>query len=122
MNERYALNAANARWMSLYDSLYGTDVIPETKGAVIGKTYNPIRGQKVIEYGRNFLDKNVPLKNGSWKDITGLPEVNNNKLNLKLTHQNQFVGYSKKSNHLSSLLLITNNLHIDIIFDKNDTL
>ncbi len=122
MNERYALNAANARWMSLYDSLYGTDVIPETKGAVIGKTYNPIRGQKVIEYGRNFLDKNVPLKNGSWKDITGIPEVNNNKLNLKLKNQNQFVGYSKKSNHLSSLLLINNNLHIDIIFDKNDSL
>ena len=75
MNARYALNAANARWMSLYDSLYGTDVIPETKGAVIGKIYNPIRGQKVIEYGRNFLDKNVPLEKGSWKDISEIPEV-----------------------------------------------
>ena len=122
MNERYALNAANARWMSLYDSLYGTDVIPETKGAVIGKIYNPIRGQKVIEYGRNFLDKNVPLEKGSWKDILGIPEVNNNQLNLKLKNPNQFIGYIKKSNHLSSLLLINNNLHIDIIFDANDSL
>ncbi|MDA9597459.1 malate synthase G [Candidatus Pelagibacter sp.] len=122
MNERYALNAANARWMSLYDSLYGTDIIPETKGAVIGKTYNPIRGQKVIEYGRNFLDKNVPLEKGSWKDIKGIPEVNNNQLNLKLKNPNQFIGYVKKSNHLSSLLLINNNLHIDIIFDINDSL
>ena len=122
MNERYALNAANARWMSLYDSLYGTDIIPETKGAVIGKTYNPIRGQKVIEYGRNFLDKNVPLEKGSWKDILGIPEVNYNELSLKLKNPNQFVGYVKKSNHLSSLLLINNNLHIDIIFDINDSL
>jgi len=122
MNERYALNAANARWMSLYDSLYGTDVIPETKGAVIGKIYNPIRGQKVIEYGRNFLDKNIPLEKGSWKNILGIPEVNNNRLNLKLKNPNQFVGYVKKSNHLSSLLLINNNLHIDIVFDANDSL
>ena len=122
MNERYALNAANARWMSLYDSLYGTDVISETKGAVIGKTYNPIRGQKVIEYGRNFLDKNLPLERGSWKDIAGIPEVNNNQLNLKLKNPNQFIGYVKKSDHLSSLLFINNNLHIDIIFDINDSL
>jgi len=122
MNERYALNAANARWMSLYDSLYGTDVIPETKGAVLGKIYNPIRGQKVIAYGRNFLDKNVPLEKGSWKDISKIPEVNNNQLNLKLKNPNQFVGYVKESNHLSSLLLINNNLHIDIIFDINSSL
>ena len=68
-NERYALNAANARWVSLYNSLYGTDVISEKKGAVRGKTYNPIRGQKVIEYARDFLDKNIPLKNNSWKNL-----------------------------------------------------
>jgi len=122
MNERYALNAANARWMSLYDSLYGTDVIPETKGAVIGKIYNPIRGQKVIDYGRNFLDKNVPLEKGSWKDISGIPEVNNKQLSLKLKNPDQFVGYIKKLNHLSSLLLINNNLHIDIIFDGDNSL
>ncbi len=122
MNERYALNAANARWMSLYDSLYGTDIIPETKGAVIGKTYNPIRGQKVIDYGRNFLDKNVPLEKGSWKDISRIPEVNNNQLSLKLKNPDQFVGYIKKLDHLSSLLLINNNLHIDIIFDGDNSL
>ena len=63
MNARYALNATNARWVSLYDSLYGTDIISETKGAVRGKTYNPIRGKKVIEYARNLLDKYIPLKN-----------------------------------------------------------
>jgi len=122
MNERYALNAANARWMSLYDSLYGTDVIPETKGAVIGKVYNPIRGQKVIDYGRNFLDKNAPLEKGSWKDISGIPEVNNNQLNLKLKNPDQFIGYVKKADHLSSLLLKNNNLHIDIIFDADNSL
>ncbi|MDA9063046.1 malate synthase G [Candidatus Pelagibacter sp.] len=122
MNERYALNAANARWMSLYDSLYGTDVIPETKGAVIGKVYNPIRGQKVIDFGRNFLDKNVPLEKGSWKDISGIPKINNNQLSLKLKNPDQFVGYVKKADHLFSLLLINNNLHIDIIFDINNSL
>ena len=122
MNERYALNAANARWISLYDSLYGTDVIPETNGAVIGKVYNPIRGQKVIDYGRNFLDKNAPLEKGSWKDISGIPEVNNNQLNLKLKNPDQFIGYVKKADHLSSLLLKNNNLHIDIIFDADNSL
>ena len=122
MNARYAINATNARWVSLYDSLYGTDIISETKGAVRGKTYNPIRGKKVIEYARNLLDKYVPLKKGSWKDISEIPQVNNNKLNLKLKNPKQFVGYVKKSNNLSSLLLINNNLHIDIIFDLDGTL
>ena len=122
MNARYALNATNARWVSLYDSLYGTDVIPETKGAVRGKTYNPIRGQKVIEYVRNFLDKNVPLKKGSWKDIKTIPQVQKNKLSLELKNPQQFVGYNKKSNLLSSLLFINNNLHIDILFDQDGSL
>ena len=122
MNARYALNAANARWMSLYDSLYGTDIISETKGAVRGKTYNPIRGQKVIEYGRNFLDKFAPLMDGSWKDILEIPKINNHQLSLKLKNPNQFIGYVKKSNNLSSLLLKNNHLHIDIIFDLNDSL
>jgi malate synthase len=122
MNARYALNATNARWVSLYDSLYGTDVISETKGAVRGKTYNPIRGKKVIEYARNLLDKYAPLKKSSWKDISEIPQVNNNRLNLNLKNPKQFVGYVKKSNNLSSLLLINNNLHIDIIFDLDGTL
>ena len=122
MNERYALNAANARWISLYDSLYGTDVIPETNGAVIGKVYNPIRGRKVIDCGRNFLDKNAPLEKGSWKDVSKIPEVNNNQLSLKLKNPDQFIGYVKKADHLSSLLLKNNNLHIDIIFDADNSL
>ena len=88
----------------LYNSLYGTDVIPETKGAVRGKTYNPIRGQKVIEYARNFLDENIPLKKGSWKNIKTIPIVHKNKLNLELKNPQQFVGYNKKSNLLSNLV------------------
>ena len=121
-NARYALNAANARWVSLYDSLYGTDVISEERGAVRGKTYNPVRGKKVIEYVRNFLDKHIPLKKESWKDLEKIPEVKNNKLNLILKNPKQFVGYNKKSNHISSLLFVNNNLHIDILFDQDGAL
>ena len=122
-NERYVLNAANARWVSLYDSLYGTDVISETKGAVRGKTYNPIRGKKVIEYARNFLDKFIPLEKNSWKDININPQINKGKLNLKLKNPKQLVGYKKnKSNILTSLLFVNNNLHIDILFDQDGTL
>jgi len=118
-NARFLLNAANARWVSLYDSLYGTDVISETNGAVKGKTYNPIRGKKVIEYARNLLDKFVPLKDKSWKDLTKIPEVINNKIDLKLKNSNQFVGYKKKLNKINSLLFVNNNLHIDILFDQD---
>ena len=121
-NARYALNAANARWVSLYDSLYGTDVISEERGAVRGKTYNPVRGKKVIEYVRNFLDKHIPLKKESWKDLEKIPEVKNNKLNLILKNPKQFAGYNKKSNHISSLLFVNNNLHIDILFDQDGAL
>jgi len=121
-NARFLLNAANARWVSLYDSLYGTDIIPETQGAVKGKTYNPIRGKKVIEYARNLLDKFIPLRNNSWNDLKKIPEVKNNKLNLKLKNPSQFVGYNIKSNQLSSLLFINNNLHIDILFDQSGSM
>ena len=117
-NARFVLNAANARWVSLYDSLYGTDIISETNGALKGKTYNPIRGKKVIEYAKDLLDKYIPLANKSWKNLYETPEVINNKLNLKLKNPRQFVGYKKKLNQLSSLLFINNNLHIDIIFDQ----
>ncbi|MFL2886489.1 MAG: malate synthase G [Candidatus Pelagibacter sp.] len=116
-NSRFLLNAANARWVSLYDSLYGTDIIPETRGALKGKTYNPIRGKKVIEYTRNLLNKYIPLVNDDWKYLKEIPKVKNNKVNLKLKNPNQFVGYNKKSNQLSSLLFVNNNLHIDIVFD-----
>jgi len=118
-NARFILNAANARWVSLYDSLYGTDIISETQGAVKGKTYNPIRGKKVIEYARNILDKYVPLKGKSWKDLTKIPKIKKHKLDLKLKYPEQFVGYNKKLNHISSLLFVNNNLHIDILFDQS---
>lgn len=122
MNARYALNAANARWGSLYNALYGADVIPESEGIRRGNKYNPKRGKKVIEYARNFLDENVPLFKGSWKDISGIPKVYNGKLSLKLKDEKQFVGYSVTGNELSSLLLKKNNLHIDIIFDPDNKL
>ena len=121
MNARYSLNAANARWGSLYNALYGTDVISESNGAERGEKYNYIRGEKVIEYARDFLDAHVPLEKGSWKDISKIPEVENNKLNLKLKNSKQFVGYAKKSNNLSSLLFKNNNLHIDVLFDLEQT-
>ena len=122
MNARYALNAANARWGSLYNALYGTDVISESNGAERGKKYNHIRGEKVIKYARNILDVYVPLQKGSWKNITEIPKVENNQLNLKLKNPKQFVGYAKKLNNLSSLLFINNNLHMDIVFDPDGTL
>ncbi|MDC0248099.1 malate synthase G [Pelagibacteraceae bacterium] len=122
MNARYSLNAANARWGSLYNALYGTDVISEANGAERGKKYNYIRGEKVIEYARSILDSYVPLQKGSWKDIKEIPKVENNRLNLKLKNPKQFVGYTKKLNNLSSLLLLNNNLHIDIRFDPKRTL
>ena len=121
-NARFLLNAANARWVSLYDSLYGSNIIPEIKGAVKGKTYNPIRGKKVIEYARNILDKYIPLKNTSWKNLDETPFVIEGKLNINLKNQKQFVGYKKNKNKLSSLLFINNNLHIDILFDHNEKL
>ncbi|HIF61827.1 MAG TPA: malate synthase G [Candidatus Pelagibacter sp.] len=122
MNARYALNAANARWGSLYNALYGTDVIPETNGAERGKKYNYIRGEKVIKYARKILDQYIPLQKGSWKKLLAIPKVENNKLNLKLKNPKQFLGYTKKSNKLNSLLFINNNLHIDITFDPDGTL
>jgi len=122
MNARYSLNAANARWGSLYNALYGTDVISDSNGAERGKKYNHIRGEKVIKYARNILDAHVPLQKGSWKNITGIPKVENNHLNLKLKNPKQFVGYTKKLNDLSSLLFVNNNLHIDITFDPDGTL
>ena len=122
MNARYSLNAANARWGSLYNALYGTDVISESNGAERGKKYNYIRGEKVIKHARGILDSNVPLQKGSWSDITNIPKVEDHQLDLKLKNPNQFVGYSKESKNISSLLFINNNLHIDVRFDPNHTL
>ena len=122
MNARYALNAANARWGSLYNALYGADVISESDGANRGNKYNPRRGEKVIKYTRNVLDANIPLLNSSWKDISEIPKIENDQLNLKLKNPKQFVGYIKNSNNLYSLLFINNKLHIDVRFDPDGTL
>jgi len=111
-NARYALNAANARWGSLYDALYGTDVISEADGATKTSSYNPERGKKVIEYAKNFLDKIFPLSNSSWKNISKI-SVNN----FSLRDKNQLIGYKGSKESPSSLLLKNNNLHIDVIID-----
>ena len=111
-NARYAINAANARWGSLYDALYGTDVISETDGATKSGSYNPKRGKKVIEYAKDFLDKNFTLNNDSWKNIS---KISINNLNLK--NKNQLLGFNGSKDNPNSLLLKNNNLHVDIIID-----
>ena len=111
-NARYALNAANARWGSLYDALYGTDVISDVEGAAKNSSYNPGRGRKVIEYSKNFLDKIFPLNNISWKNISKITIDD-----FDLTNKNQLVGYNGSKDKPSSLLLKNNNLYVDIIID-----
>ena len=120
-NARYALNAANARWGSLYDALYGTDVIPGDKG----KGYNEVRGKKVIEYVRKFLDEVVPLNNGSWSEITEIKIKNedivcsNNDTEKYLKNKEQFIGFNGEKDKPSSILIKNNNLHLDILIDPN---
>ncbi|GGH60903.1 malate synthase G [Comamonas phosphati] len=129
LNARYALNAANARWGSLYDALYGTDVISEEGGAEKGKGYNPVRGAKVIAFARNFLDQAVPLAAGSHKDATGYA-VEGGKLvvTLKdgsktgLKDEAKFVGYQGGASAPSSVLLRNNGIHIDIIVNKSTSI
>ena len=112
-NARYAINAANARWGSLYDSLYGTDVISEKDGATKTSLYNPIRGNKVIEYAKKFLDKVFPLTNGSWKDISKIS------VNSELfKNREQLIGYNGTIENPSSILLKNNNLYVDIVIDE----
>ncbi|RDI13047.1 malate synthase G [Comamonas sp. AG1104] len=126
LNARYALNAANARWGSLYDALYGTDAISEEGGAEKGKGYNPVRGAKVIEFARNFLDQAVPLASGSHKDSTGYA-VEGGKLvvSLKdgsktgLKEEAKFIGYQGDAAAPKSVLLKNNGIHIDIIVNKS---
>ena len=120
MNARYALNAANARWGSLYDALYGTDAIPETDHAGKGSTYNPKRGQKVISWARGFLDTSVPLATGSWSDITGLT-VKNGVLTTSLGGLNapeQFLGFNGPAQQPNAVVFANNGLHIEIQFDR----
>ena len=132
-NARYALNAANARWGSLYDAYYGTDAIKETDGLQKSTKYNPKRGLKVIEKGRDFLDQIFPLEKQKWSDVE---KIFVDKENLSFKCQNnsqdklknikQFIGYNGNKENPISIILKNNNLHIEIIIDpksqvgKND--
>ena len=125
MNARYALNAANARWGSLYDALYGTDAIPETDGAEKGKGYNPKRGEKVIAWARDFLDKSVPLAAGSWSEVKRL-SISAKTLRAELEDgvailddPIHFSGYTGAPESPSTILLERNGLHIEIVIDRD---
>ena len=129
MNARFSLNAANARWGSLYDALYGTDVISEEGGADKGGAYNPIRGDKVIDFSKNFLNEMAPLTNGMYQDITAF-QINDGSLEITLSNQskvslsdtNQFVGYLGDAENPSGILLKNNNLHAEIQIDNKDSI
>jgi malate synthase len=126
MNARFALNAANARWGSLYDALYGTDAISEEGGAQKGPGYNPVRGAKVIEWARNLLDSSAPLASGSHKDAAKY-YVDNGKLVVKLKNGEStglkdasgFVGYTGAAAEPTGILLVKNGLHFEIQIDPS---
>jgi len=125
-NARFALNAVNARWGSLYDALYGTDVISEQGGAEKSGPYNPVRGQKVIDYGREFLDAAAALTQGSYAEATAY-SVQNHQLVVTLSNgvytglqqPEQFIGYQGDPAKPESILLKNNNLHVEIQVDRN---
>jgi malate synthase len=124
MNARYALNAANARWGSLYDALYGTDVLEESDGAEKTAGYNPVRGAAVIAHARELLDARTPLAQGNWASVTGFT-IENGRLIIQtekgathLADEHQFAGFSDSAEAPGSVLLVKNNLHIDLIIDK----
>ena len=126
MNARFALNAANARWGSLYDALYGTNVISEEDGAERVGGYNPARGSKVIAFAKNFLNETVPLKSGVYEDaisfmILGesLQVVLSDGTRTELKDTNQYIGFSGDNNNPSGILLKNNNLHLEIQIDKD---
>src|SRR4051812_7349937 len=120
MNARYALNAANARWGSLYDALYGTDAIPEDGGAERRKGYNPERGRRVIAFARGVLEEAAPLEGASWSDATGLG-IRNGKLvvsagqkgGVGLNRPERFVGYEGKETDPSAVVLRHHGLHLE---------
>ncbi len=125
-NARYSLNAANARWGSLYDALYGFDVIPETDGAEKGKGYNPVRGEKVIAFAKNFLDQTFALAQGSHADATHYA-IENKALvvtlkdgsQTKLKQESAFVGYNGEEAAPTEVVLLNNGLHVIIEIDAN---
>ena len=128
MNARFALNAANARWGSLYDALYGTDMISEDGGAERGGAYNPVRGDKVIEFSKNFMNENFPLSNGTYQEIAAF-QINGGNLEITLKDQtkvtladnDKFVGYSGDVENPSGILMKNNNLHIEVQIDREDS-
>ena len=122
MNERYALNAANARWMSLYDSLYGTDIIEQSEDST-SQRYDPLRGEMVIKYGRDFLEKYFPLKDLNWRNITGF-KINDasfivlrDNAETSLKNKDKFIGYRGDANNPTTIILKNNNLHVEIHVD-----
>ena len=126
MNARFALNAANARWGSLYDALYGTDVINEDNGATREGGYNPVRGDKVIAFAKNFLDETIPLEEGSYKDVLGFDFAEGNIYALlaggaktQLKDPKKYVGYCNNGKDAYGLLFINNNLHFEIQVDAS---
>ncbi|MCY7371858.1 MAG: malate synthase G [Polaromonas sp.] len=125
LNARYALNAANARWGSLYDALYGTDAIPEAGGAEKGKSYNPVRGARVVAFARQVLDQAVPLSEGSHKDATlycieaGQLSITTPSGRTHLATPAQFIGYQGDAGAPSSVLLQHHGLHLDIQIDRS---
>jgi len=129
MNARYALNAANARWGSLYDALYGTDAISDEGGAEAGNSYNPLRGAKVIAFARNFLDDTAPLASGSHKDATAYRIVDGalqvtleNGSQTGLADASQLVGYVGKAEEPNAVCLKQNGLHFEIQFDRESVI
>ena len=123
-NARYCLNAANARWGSLYDALYGFDVISEENGAVKGKGYNPVRGEKVIAFAKDFLNEIFPLENGSHADATQYTVVHNalvvtfkDASTTTLAHPAQFVGYNGEAASPKEIIFKNNGLHVVIQID-----
>ncbi|TMP04391.1 malate synthase G [Pseudoalteromonas sp. S3178] len=125
-NARFALNAANARWGSLYDALYGTDVLSEEDGAEKGSTYNPVRGFKVMAYARQFLDKALPLSNGSHIESTNYSVVNGSLVitlrdssQTRLANPSQLIGFKGEAQNPSVILLKNNGLHLELQIDHH---